>query len=235
MTGRGVAQELLVSEIFGPTFQGEGPSVGQRAVFVRLSRCQLACGWCDTPYTWDTRRYDVSAQTRRMSQSQVVAEVLARSAPLVVISGGEPLLQQDRLTWVIDMCRAHRRRVEIETNGAVVPSWGVLDAAHRFNVSPKLANAGMPVERRINPEALRTFAKSGKAVFKFVVTAPGDLQEIAELQAAHDLGPIWVMPQGTTADQVLSGARTVAEEALARGWNLTPRLHVLLWGDVRGR
>lgn len=235
MTGRSVGEELLVSEIFGPTFQGEGPSLGERAVFLRLSRCQLACSWCDTPYTWDTRQYDLSAETRRMSQSQVLVEITARPAPLVIITGGEPLLQQDRLTWLIDMCRARRRRVEIETNGAVVPRRGVLGAAHGFNVSPKLANSGMPAERRIRPEALRAFAKSGKAVFKFVVEAPSDLEEIAKLEAEHDLAPIWVMPQGTAADQVLNRARLIGDEVLARGWNLTTRLHVLLWGDVRGR
>lgn len=235
MTGRAADQDLLVSEIFGPTFQGEGPSLGELAVFLRLSRCQLSCSWCDTPYTWDARRHDLSAETRRLSQSQALKEILARPAQLVVISGGEPLLQQDRLVWLIDMCRARRRRVEIETNGAVVPSRGVLAAARGFNVSPKLANSGMPFERRIDPEALRAFAKSGKAVFKFVVDTPDDLAEIAELEAAYGIAPIWVMPLGVTADQVLSRARTLAEDVLARGWNLTTRLHVLLWGDIRGR
>lgn len=235
MSCQNAAKDLLVSEIFGPTFQGEGPSIGQRAVFLRLARCQFNCSWCDTPYTWDTRRYDLSAETRRMSQAQVLDELMAPDAPLVVISGGEPLLQQDRLTWLIDVCRARRRRVEIETNGAVVPSRGVLGATHRFNVSPKLANSGMPAERRINPAALRTFVKSGKAVFKFVVEGPGDLEEIAMLEGEHHLAPIWVMPLGTTESQVLSGARTVAQQVLAYGWNLTTRLHVLLWGDVRGR
>ena len=44
---------LTVSEIFGPTFQGEGPFTGRAAVFLRLGRCNLDCKWCDTPYTWD--------------------------------------------------------------------------------------------------------------------------------------------------------------------------------------
>ena len=53
---------LLVAERFGverPTFQGEGPSSGVPALFIRLSRCNLTCTWCDTPYTWDTSRFDV--------------------------------------------------------------------------------------------------------------------------------------------------------------------------------
>ena len=58
---------LVVSEVFGPTFQGEGPSSGQRAMFVRLGRCNLDCAFCDTAYTWDWTRYDPDAELRRRS------------------------------------------------------------------------------------------------------------------------------------------------------------------------
>src|SRR4029450_7825218 len=58
------APELVVSEVFGPTFQGEGPSVGRRAGFVRLGRCNLDCSWCDTPYTWDWERHDPAVELR---------------------------------------------------------------------------------------------------------------------------------------------------------------------------
>jgi 7-carboxy-7-deazaguanine synthase len=230
-----MSDELLVSEIFGPTFQGEGPSAGQRAVFLRLSRCNLSCSWCDTPYTWDTGRYDLTAETVRMSRSQVLRELLAVKVPLVVLTGGEPLLQQDRLTWLVDMCRSHRRRVEIETNATVRPSRGLLGAAHAFNVSPKLANSGLPRERRILDEPLAAFARSRKAVFKFVVESLGDLDEISKLEAQFGLAPIWVMPQARTPDQVLMVMRQVVDEVLERGWNLTTRVHTLLWGETRGR
>lgn len=113
-----------MAEIFGPTFQGEGGSAGQLAVFVRLSRCNLACTWCDTPYTWDRGRFDLRAESRRMSQIEVWDAVRSIAADLVVISGGEPLLQQHRLVWLADMCRAAGRRVEIETNGTVCRNHG---------------------------------------------------------------------------------------------------------------
>lgn len=225
---------LLVAEVFGPTWQGEVPSVGQTAAFLRLSRCNLACGWCDTPFTWDTSRFDLRAETRQMTREEVVAELKAIPTSRVVITGGEPLLQQDRLVWIVDMCRANGRQVEIETNGTIVPSRPMLAAVHQWNVSPKLANSGMSYGRRINAEALRAFTKA-RSVFKFVVTGPTDLDEIAELQAGHGLDPVWVMPEGTTPAKVLDGMRTLADDVLKRGWNLTPRLHVLLWGDERGR
>ncbi len=226
---------LLVAEIFGPTFQGEGPSAGRLASFVRLSRCQLACTWCDTPYTWDRTRYDLRAESRRMPQAEVWHAVKAIDTGLVVITGGEPLLQQDRLVWLAGMCRATGRRTEIETNGAVVPSRAIAGATRRFNVSLKLANSGMPAPRRLRPEAIRALASTGKAAWKFVVTSPADLDEITELQRRHALDPVWVMPEGTTSDQILHRMRELAGPVLARGWNLTPRLHTLLWEDARGR
>jgi 7-carboxy-7-deazaguanine synthase len=230
-----VDDRLLVAEIFGPTFQGEGPSTGRLAAFVRLSRCQLSCAWCDTPYTWDRTQYDLRAETRRMTQAEVWHAVKAIDAGMVVITGGEPLLQQDRLVWLADMCRATGRWTEIETNGAVVPSRAISIANRRFNVSLKLANSGMPARRRLRPDAIRAMASTGKAVWKFVAERPADLDEIADLQQRYGLDPVWVMPEGTTSDQVLGRLRELADPVLARGWNLTPRLHTLLWEDARGR
>jgi hypothetical protein len=104
-----------------------------------------------------------------------------------------------------------------------------------FSVSPKLANSGVPVERRIRPEALAAFTACGKAVFKFVARGTGDLDEVGELTARFGLAPVWIMPEGTTADRVLEGMRELADCVLERGWNLTGRSHVLIWDGARGR
>ena len=73
------------------------------------------------------------------------------------------------------------------------------------------------------------------ARFKFVAQDLSDLAEIAVLEAAYGLDPVWVMPEGTTSTAVLGGMRLLADEVIARGWHLSPRLHVLLWEDTRGR
>jgi 7-cyano-7-deazaguanosine (preQ0) biosynthesis protein QueE len=224
-----------VSEIFGPTFQGEGASAGQLAAFVRLSRCNLACSWCDTPYTWDRARFDLAAESRRMTQAEVWEAVRAIPSGLVVITGGEPLLQQDQLVWLASMCRSAGRRVEIETNGRIGPGRGLMAAADRFNVGLKLANSGLPAARRLRPDVIGRFVSSRQAVWKFVVAGPGDLEEIAGLQRRFGLDPVWVMPEGTSGAQILARLRQLADPVLERGWNLTPRLHTLLWGDARGR
>lgn len=229
--------ELVVAELFGPTIQGEGPSAGRIAVFVRLSRCNLACRGCDTPYTWDRSRFDLRAESHRATAAEVGAWAVGTGVELVVITGGEPLLQQRPLTTLLETLVGHGRRVEIETNGTITPAPRVVELVDRFTVSPKPARfgAGMDPTRRIRAEALRVFSRSGKAVFKFVVSEVADLDEVAALAGAHDLREVWVMPEGTDADTVTRRLRLLAEPAIARGFHLTPRLHVLLWGDERGR
>jgi len=226
---------LLVAEVFGPTFQGEGPSAGQQAMFVRLSRCNLHCPGCDTAYTWDTSRFDLRQHSHRALVAEVLDQVLDATPPMVVITGGEPLLQMSAVTVLVEHLRAAGRRVEVETNGTVVPSSRLIDAVTAFNVSPKLPSFAAPADRPVSPRALRILARSGRAVFKFVATSPGDLTGIADLVDRFGMAPVWVMPAGTDSAAVLTGMRAIAEQTLQRGWNLTSRLHILLWEDERGR
>jgi 7-cyano-7-deazaguanosine (preQ0) biosynthesis protein QueE len=220
--------QLVVSEVFGPTVQGEGPSLGRRTGFVRLGRCNLACSWCDTAYTWDWSRYDPAVELKRVDVADVVAQVEAMDVPMVVVTGGEPMLQQSAL---IDLVAALKpRRIEVETAGTVAPRSELVALVDQWNVSPKLANSGNPLDRRHKRDVLRAFADTGNAVFKFVAESAADLDEIA----SFGVEPVWVMPQGTTPEAVREGLARLADEVIARGWNLTTRLHVEVWGDKRG-
>lgn len=241
MTTLHTEQRLRIVEpfgVFGPTLQGEGPSTGQLALFIRLSRCNLSCPGCDTPESWDWSRHDLRMESRWTRIDELLRWVHEHeSAKLVVITGGEPLLQQHRLVPLVTALAESGRRVEIETNGTKTPVPELVAVVTQFNVSPKLTafGSGMPQEQRIVPKALRTFATCGKAVFKFVACSVADLNEIADLEQDFQLAPLWVMPSATTHDEIVAGLRTLAEPVLARGWNLTGRLHILLWGDERGR
>ena len=222
---------LVVSEVFGPTWQGEGPSVGRTAAFVRLGRCNLACSWCDTPYTWDWSRHDPAVELSERSVDDVLAQVDSFGpVSMLVVTGGEPLLQQRRLVPLLAGARERGLRVEIETAGTVAPDDEVVALVDGFNVSPKLANSGNPVERRYKPDVLRAFAATGKAAFKFVVRDVAELDEVA----AFDVAPVWVMPEGTDAEALTARMQELAPAVLARGWNLSPRLHVHLFGNRRG-
>ncbi len=227
--------QLLVSEIFGPTFQGEGPTAGRRAGFVRLARCNLDCAWCDTAYTWDWKRYDRAGEVSWVSAGEVLRRLDEMGVERIVITGGEPLLQQAALEPLLRLIAARRWATEVETNGTVVPSAVTAGLVDRFNVSPKLASSEVGAQRRLNPVALQALCGTGKAVFKFVATNAADLDEIAGLVEEFHLTPVWVMPEGTTTDALLRDMRALAGSVLDRGWNLTSRLQILLWGDERAR
>ena len=152
-----------------------------------------------------------------------------------MITGGEPLLQARQIAGLVPMLTEAGAEVEIETNGTIAPPPALARNGVSFNVSPKLADSGIPAARRIRGHALHALAGSGKARFKFVVTGLADLDEIAGLQDAFGLDPVWVMPEGTGSAIVLDGMRGLAHAVIARGWNLSSRLHVLLWEDTRGR
>ncbi len=233
--GRG----LVVSETFGPTFQGEGPSVGRRCSFLRLGGCNLACAWCDTPYTWDWtgrngRRYDPRRELRKLSLDEVWAALASRGTDMLVITGGEPLLQQAALVPLLRRGRLAGWRMEIETAGTIDPLTELAALVDQFNVSPKLANSGNPKSDRYRPGSIDALAATGKAVWKFVVTDVEDLDEIGALVDGHRLQPVYVMPEGISPDVVRVRSQQVAEAALARGWNLTTRLHILIYGNRRG-
>jgi 7-cyano-7-deazaguanosine (preQ0) biosynthesis protein QueE len=222
---------LVVSEVFGPTWQGEGPSMGRTAAFVRLGRCNLACTWCDTPYTWDWSRHDPTVELSECSVEAVLAQVDAFGpVAMLVVTGGEPLLQQSRLPALLQGAHDRGLRVEVETAGTIAPSDELVALVDGFNVSPKLANSGNAAERRHKPDVLRTFEATGKAAFKFVVRDVAELDEVA----AFGVGPVWIMPEGTDAETLTARMQELAPAVLARGWNLSPRLHVHLWGDRRG-
>jgi organic radical activating enzyme len=225
---------LRVSETFA-SFQGEGPSIGQRAVFLRLGLCNLDCSWCDTPYTWDRDRHDLDSELRWVSAAGAWREALSTGTGLLVITGGEPLIQQGALAPVVDAAGLAGWRVEIETNATIRPSENLVRPFVTFNASVKLSCSGVTVSRRIRPAVIEYLAATRRAVWKFVVTSPDDLDEVAELQERYALAPVWIMPEGTTGGQVLARLGQLAGPALEHGWNLTSRLHVLLWGDARGR
>ncbi len=227
---------LVVSEVFGPTWQGEGPSLGRRAGFVRLGRCGLRCTFCDTPYTWRWDDHDPAVELTTRPVDDIVAQVRSMNVGLVVITGGEPLLQQSHLPPLLRSLRHDGCAIEIETAGVVAPDPSVVTLVDRFNVSPKTANSGNELERRYRPDVLQAFEATGKAAFKFVVgdDIEADLDEISGIVEACGLHDVWVMPEGTDATTIVARSRLLAEPALARGWNLTTRLHVLLWGDQRG-
>ena len=260
LTGPAGQRPVPVSELFY-SFQGEGPSLGRRSLFIRFMGCNLTCGYsrqpseagtpaegpmlCDTEYTWNGARHDLTAGVRHLTAEQIwdaLTELDPSAAgpeiapvDLIVASGGEPVLRKDTLLHLAAQARRTGRRLEIETNATICPGGDLIAAGVAFNAGLKLASSAVPRKKRIKPDAIRQLQASGQARWKFVVCGPGDLDEIAGLQREFGLTEIWLSPEGTTPAAITGRLRMAADAALARGWNLTVREHVLIWGGERGR
>ncbi len=216
----------ILAEKFG-SFQGEGPLTGQRCVFVRFSRCNLKCSWCDTKYTWDWTQYKPTEVSERVPVSELAHWVSDQDVDLMVITGGEPMLQQPAMAALAAGVPDHVR-VQVETNGTQVPEPALAELVDLWVVSPKLANSSVNYDLRIVPPALAALTATGRAAFKFVVTDPDtDFDEIAGLVKDFGLDPVWVMPEGDTREKVLAGMEAIHTPAVARGWNVSTRLHTL--------
>ena len=222
---------IVVNEIFGPTVQGEGPALGTRCGFVRLGRCNQACSFCDSAFSWDWSRFDPGKELTEMSVEEVVERVAAMEVDTVVLTGGEPLLQRSHLEPLVAEFRRRGWKTHVETAGTL--GWDT-DLVDQWVVSPKLANSGMEPDRRLKFEVLRSFVAKG-AAFKFVVVSPAELDEVADIVDRTGATNVWIMPEGTTPDVIAARTAELADPVIARGWNLTTRLHVLAWGDERGR
>jgi 7-carboxy-7-deazaguanine synthase len=240
-------------EIFH-SLQGEGLSLGRPSIFIRASLCNLHCVWCDTDYTWNWEgtpwrherdcepgyaKFRKAEQIIELAPTEVAALVREFPCRHLVLTGGEPLLQEEEFLEVLTILRASDPgwTAEIETNGTCEPG-GAFDAAiTQYNVSPKLANSRQEEKLRLHDGPLAFFAHSPKASFKFVITNETDLAEVADLRSRLDLAPghIILMPEGRDPETLAERSRWLAEICRDHGYRFSPRLHIELWGPARAR
>ena len=223
-------------EIFA-SLQGEGPSAGKPCAFIRLSRCNLACVWCDTAYTWrftGAESFDRKANQVDMIEAEAAACIAALGQPRLVITGGEPLLQGAALARMIALLPP--MLIEVETNGTVAPAPALGALVHQYNVSPKLAHSGNAAQFALVPERLAAWAADPRAVFKFVIAEAADVDEVLDLQATHAIAPsrIFLMPEGRDSEDLRTRGRWLAALCSKYEFNFSDRLHIHLYGDTRG-
>ncbi len=235
------------------SFQGEGRNQGRPSVFVRLANCNLHCIWCDTDYTWNWkgtrfvhkrdeepgyRKYDRSQWTIDLPVDEVAVALEAFTCKNMVITGGEPLLQDEACVHL--MSRLRRRdagyHFELETNGTLRPSAIFDELIDQYNVSPKLANSNNPASLREKPAVLRFFASHPKAWFKFVVEAANDLEEVRAMVDRYNILPsrVYLMPEGIRPEELSGRQGWLIEQCKKYGFAFSDRLHVRIYGDRRG-
>lgn len=234
-------------EIFA-SLQGEGPSIGVPVAFVRLSRCNLACTWCDTAYTWrfaneqggdnrphrDGIAFDRKANQVTLSAEDTAQRIAALGQKRLVITGGEPLLQAPALAEML----AHLPdiAVEIETNGTVAPPPRLDVRVDQYNVSPKLSHSGNPADLALLPERLDAWATEPRAFLKFVIAAPQDVDEVLALHRRYRFRPerVFLMAEGTDSAALRARQAWLSDLCLKHGFRMSDRLHIHLYGDTRG-
>ncbi len=233
MSGRNIVLE--VSELFA-SLQGEGPSAGTPAYFVRLAGCNLRCHWCDSGYAWDFGRHRFEEVVRALPVVTVLESIRQSRQRCVVITGGEPLLQQQGLVALLaELGRACV--LEVETNGTVEPHAALLARVDRWNVSPKLSSSGSPEGARFRPEVLRALVQAKSSWLKLVVLGDAEFDEAERLVSAvgWPRERVCLMPRALTRGELRDRSPSVARACLERGFRFSSRLQLELWEGQRGR
>jgi 7-carboxy-7-deazaguanine synthase len=224
----------------------EGGTAGCSAVFLRLQFCNLHCGlnkgWkCDTGYTWDVRREEYWKEPEDWSIIKAKEEIEKawlekfpdrdQTEKRAVITGGEPLLQQDKIISLMEAMPDWS--FEIETNGTIIPELKLINC--QINCSPKLKNSGNEKQLRFKSKVLRAINNWPISWFKFVVNGVDDFKEIKEIVDFCELNPkkILIMPEGYTLEAVNGNLAKVKDLVVNEGWLITNRNQLLWFGTKR--
>ena len=159
--------------------------------------------------------------------------------PIVVITGGEPMLHHKEALFYEFVCEllARGHAVHFETNGTILVDFEKFPAYKScvFGISPKLSNSAEPRERRLNFAALRSLKQNAKdSFYKFVISPEFDAQpEIGEILAACE-SEVYCMPRSADRRELESGAQFCVDFCLKNGYNYSDRLHIRIWGEKDG-
>jgi len=206
---------MQISEIFY-SVQGEGPQVGMPAWFIRTCGCNLTCEYCDSKYAWK--------DGKEMHINDIKNEVCENGCKNVIITGGEPFLQEDLLPLIKSL---GDRKVYVETNGTIYES-NLIGRAN-FIVSPK--------PQFMDNNYLKVLKKwSQHATFKFVIEDKIDFDRAIRLCGKVRLKDVYFMPQGTDNEHLLKVMKRLVKwvKEEAPYVRVTPRLQIQLYGNKRG-
>lgn len=236
---------IAISEIFGPTIQGEGALIGMPTVFVRTGGCDFRCSWCDTLYAVEPR---FRADWQGMSAAAILAEVnrLSGGTPiLVTLSGGNPALQP--LDPLLQLGHQQGHNFAMETQGSRAQTWfGQLD---HLTLSPKPPSSGMPFRRERFDACLAAAGVATQVSLKLVIADETDYQWAKALADGYPQLPLYLQPCNTapaTPEQperetdlaaLNSQLRWLVERVTTDRWYrpwVLPQLHVLIWNNERG-
>ena len=233
------AETIRMSEIFGPTIQGEGALIGQPTIFVRTGGCDYRCAWCDSLHA-------VAAENRGdwkgMSAEEIWEEVEKLSGGkkiMISLSGGNPAIQP--LGSLIRIGQKNGYPFALETQGSIAKDWFAdLDV---LTLSPKPPSSGMKVDWDIFGDCIAAAGEKTETVLKIVVFDEDDYAFAKDTAARYPDLPIYLQVGNhkTTGDVDLEGLQDrfqwLSDKVMEDQWleaRVLPQLHVMMWGNKRG-
>jgi len=225
-------EKIRISEIFR-SLEGEGQFAGTPTIFIRTSGCNLKCRWCDTRYT-EVGCSDMSPRAIYI-EVQKLLKVYPKT-PRISITGGEPLLWDDRLSGLINLLRMESgKQIHFETNCTMMPSFKILDQRMFFTVSPKLPSSGSRWEDKV----LWYWKGRRNVEFKFVVADQRDWNTLMEMYRTYTLQDevVYVQPcyepPHTHSLPYQQRMQRLADRVLNCEYNIRimPQLHKLFWPE----
>jgi 7-carboxy-7-deazaguanine synthase len=233
-------EPIRISEIFGPTIQGEGALIGQPTVFVRTGGCDYRCTWCDTLHAVDSQyRHD----WKPMSAEDIFKEVetLSGGLPLMIsLSGGNPAIQP--LGSLIALGHTKNYRFALETQGSIAQDWfAALDV---LTLSPKPPSSTMQTDWGKLDECVKAAGDKPEIALKIVIFDDADYAYAQNVAQRYPSLPLYLQPGNPSAppaqidqDNLMERMRWLVDKVSADRWfNVTilPQLHVMLWGNKGG-
>lgn len=163
------------------SIDGEGPSSGELATFIRFQGCNLRCSWCDTTYSWEKE-----STSELLSADEIYNYIKDNGSINVTLTGGEPLIQENIDELLETLNKADNLKVHIETNGSV--DVGRFKKKHpgsniSYIVDFKLPSSGMTDKMNIN----NLDVVGNNDVYKFVVGSHEDLKMSYDIISKYDL------------------------------------------------
>ena len=237
-------RDIRISEIFGPTIQGEGALIGEPTIFVRTGGCDYRCVWCDTMHAVDSAYRHTWTP---MATDDVWAEVerLSSGTPCTVsLSGGNPAIQP--FGDLIDLGHTKGYKFALETQGSVPAVWfAKLDT---LVLSPKPPSSEMTVDWDVFDQCIKSAGETHK-VLKIVIFDDVDYDWAKEVASKYPDLPLYIQPGNHTPppadddmfevdmDGIMDRMHWLVDKSMADQWfrpRILPQLHVLLWGNKRG-